>query len=85
LNRFFELKALPAQIFLLATAIYCGILSWHARLSVDYSAAGKTVALFEHSGLRILQNLSRGDGICHNVIVHPPGGLVGRGHAGPAF
>lgn len=55
-------------------------MSWHASLSVDYSArAGKTVALFEHSGpLRILQSLyPEGDGICHNVIVHPPGGLVG--------
>ena len=55
-------------------------MSWHASLSVDYSLrTGKTVALFEHSGpLRILQSLyPEGDGICHNVIVHPPGGLVG--------
>ena len=55
-------------------------MSWHASLSVDYRArAGKTVALFEHSGpLRILQSLyPEGEGICHNVIVHPPGGLVG--------
>lgn len=55
-------------------------MSWHASLSVDYSRrAGKTVALFEHSGpLRILQSLyPEGEGICHNVIVHPPGGLVG--------
>ena len=55
-------------------------MSWHASLTVDYSMrAGKTVALFEHSGpLRILQSLyPEGDGICHNVIVHPPGGLVG--------
>ena len=55
-------------------------MSWHASLSVDYSArAGKTVAMFEHSGpLRILQSLyPEGDRICHNVIVHPPGGLVG--------
>ena len=55
-------------------------MSWRASLAVDYSArAGKTVALFEHSGpLRILQSLyPEGDCICHNVIVHPPGGLVG--------
>jgi urease accessory protein len=55
-------------------------MSWHARLSVDYQAReGKTVAIFEHTGpLRILQSLyPEGEGICHNVIVHPPGGLVG--------
>ena len=53
---------------------------WHARLDLDYRMeAGRCVARFEHEGpLRILQSLYPEDeGICHNVIVHPPGGLVG--------
>ncbi|WP_295853319.1 urease accessory protein UreD [uncultured Xylophilus sp.] len=58
---------------------------WHATLALDYrSSAGpagsrRTVAHFRHDGpLRILQSLyPEGDGICHNVLVHPPGGLVG--------
>ena len=55
-------------------------MAWHARLSLDYtSTGGRTVARFEHAGpLRILQSLyPEGDAICHNVLVHPPGGLVG--------
>ncbi len=53
---------------------------WHAQLTLDYTLeAGRTVARHSHSGpLRILQSLyPEGDGICHNVLVHPPGGLVG--------
>jgi urease accessory protein len=53
---------------------------WHARLQLDYRMeAGRCVARFEHDGpLRILQSLyPEGDGVCHNVVVHPPGGLVG--------
>ncbi len=53
---------------------------WHARLQLDYSRENaRTVARFEHNGpLRILQSLyPEGDSICHNVMVHPPGGLVG--------
>ena len=55
-------------------------MAWHARLSLNYQReAGRCVARFEHDGpLRILQTLyPEGDGICHNVLVHPPGGLVG--------
>ncbi len=53
---------------------------WHAQLQLDYSVeSGRTVARHAHSGpLRILQSLyPEGDAICHNVLVHPPGGLVG--------
>ena len=53
---------------------------WHARLALDYSAERqRSVARFRHDGpLRILQSLyPEGDAICHNVLVHPPGGLVG--------
>lgn len=55
-------------------------MAWHATLSLDYSLRNsKTVAHFRHHGpLRILQSLyPEGDTVCHNVLVHPPGGLVG--------
>ena len=55
-------------------------MAWNATLSLDYSLqADKTVAYFRHDGpLRILQSLyPEGDTVCHNVLVHPPGGLVG--------
>ena len=53
---------------------------WHASLQLDYTLAGtRTVARHAHNGpLRILQSLyPEGDAVCHNVLVHPPGGLVG--------
>lgn len=55
-------------------------MTWHARLQLDYALrSGRCVAHFKHEGpLRILQSLyPEGEGICHNVLVHPPGGLVG--------
>jgi urease accessory protein len=53
---------------------------WHARLALDYTAhQARTVARHSHEGpLRILQTLyPEGDGIAHNVLVHPPSGIVG--------
>ena len=53
---------------------------WHASLQLDYTLEGtRTVARHGHNGpLRILQSLyPEGDAVCHNVLAHPPGGLVG--------
>ena len=53
---------------------------WHASLQLDYALEQRrSVARYQHSGpLRILQSLyPEGDAVCHNVLVHPPGGLVG--------
>ncbi len=55
-------------------------MAWHASLKLDYTCEqARSVARHEHNGpLRILQSLyPEGDAICHNVLVHPPGGLVG--------
>ena len=55
-------------------------MAWHAHLRLDYAReGGRSVARFAHDGpLRILQSMwPEGDGVCHNVLVHPPGGLVG--------
>ena len=55
-------------------------MAWRAELKLDYTLESqRTVARFLHQGpLRILQSLyPEGDQICHNVLVHPPGGLVG--------
>ncbi|MES2978407.1 MAG: urease accessory protein UreD [Pseudomonadota bacterium] len=55
-------------------------MTWKASLSLDYSlSSGRCISRFRHDGpLRILQSLyPEGDAVCHNVLVHPPGGLVG--------
>ena len=56
------------------------VMVWHAKLQLDYRRERtRTVARHQHEGpLRILQSLyPEGDTVCHNVLVHPPGGLVG--------
>lgn len=53
---------------------------WHGRLQLHYRRDGeRTVARDRHDGpLRVLKALHpEGPGVCHHVLVHPPGGLVG--------
>lgn len=55
-------------------------MTWHATLDLHYTRREqRTLAHFHHEGpLRVLQSLyPEGDAVCHNVLVHPPGGLVG--------
>lgn len=53
---------------------------WQARLALQYrSEDGRCAVDFRHEGpLRVLQTLyPEGPAVAHNVLVHPPGGIVG--------
>ena len=55
-------------------------MAWQGHLSLHYRQDAERCTVHDrHSGpLRVLQSLyPEGPGICHNVLVHPPGGLVG--------
>ncbi|TAG02765.1 MAG: urease accessory protein [Betaproteobacteria bacterium] len=71
--------SLPDAAFTDAAAATNG--RWRATLDLRFEQRGErsVLARREHSGpLRILKPLyPEGDRVCHAVIVHPPGGIVG--------
>lgn len=55
-------------------------MGWQAKLDLHYAAHdGRSRLRFEHQGpLRVLRTLyPEGPAVCHTVLVHPPGGIVG--------
>lgn len=55
-------------------------MTWHAKLHLHYTHGSQgTGALDRHEGpLRVLQRLyPEGPQVCHHVLVHAPGGIVG--------
>jgi urease accessory protein len=55
-------------------------MGWLGHLNLHYVLDGRrTIALDRHHGpLRVLQRLyPEGEAVCHHVLVHPPGGIVG--------
>ena len=54
-------------------------MTWRGSLALDYSLRdGHTIVRDRHDGpLRVLRSLHPEVGVCHSVLVHPPGGLVG--------
>ena len=55
-------------------------MGWQGRLALRYrSDDGRTRVLDRHDGpLRVLKSLHpEGASVCHSVLVHPPGGIVG--------
>ena len=54
-------------------------MAWRGSLAIDYRLRdGRTIAHDRHDGpLRVLRSLHPEGGVCHSVLVHPPGGVVG--------
>jgi urease accessory protein len=55
-------------------------MTWHGRLELAYRRdAERTIVLDRHDGpLRVLKSLyPEAPHVCHSVLVHPPGGIVG--------
>lgn len=55
-------------------------MGWHGHLALDYQFDGSTTRSRSrhHGPMRVLASLyPEGPRVCHHVLLHPPGGLVG--------
>ena len=57
---------------------------WHARLALGYEAGERGTRLMRraHDGPLLVQKplYPEGPQVCHSILLHPPGGLVGGDH-----
>jgi urease accessory protein len=64
-----------------APSLHSAAAPWHAKLRLRFADDAGTTRLVEraHSGpLRVQKPLyPEGPGICHAIVIHPPGGVVG--------
>lgn len=73
----------PTKVVPQAAHALANSASWRARLELDFSKnpnrPGETMARSQHLGPLRIQKLlyPEGPGLCHAIIVHPPGGIAG--------